>query len=153
MAARSHKGRIQAHIDDAYAEAGYAKGIARTKRVQSSHTGRVFDVEPSGQVYFVPDPSSSAQSQRILLDLSQVPPASFSRSLLVRIPVVLYRVTIGRFISLPPDNLDDQAASSAHHNTDREIIHEIKDAGNRETIVTPSGNRRVKSGGSNKKRQ
>ena len=113
ISARSHRSRIQGHIDDARTAAGYPN-LNKRKRV-TTESGRAFQVDPSGDVYLC---VAGPGNQEVLLDVDQVPAASFQRSLLVRVPQILYRTTVGRLISssIPLDGsqdpLDDAESST-----------------------------------------
>lgn len=122
ISARSHRSRIQGHIEDARAAAGYP-GLQKCKRIVTE-TGRIFQVEPTGEVYLCGNAGGGGgggggggNGQEVLLDVGQVPAASFSRSLIVRIPRVLFRKTVGRFVfptgdAVEQDPLDDAESST-----------------------------------------
>lgn len=101
IAANSHRARINGHINDAHQVAGFP-GITKKKRV-TTDTGRVFSVEPSGEVFLVQG------SEEFLLSPDDVPAATFARTLVVRVPAVLFRKTLGRLIfsAEAGDELDD----------------------------------------------
>lgn len=109
ITAKSHRDRINGHIHDAHTAASYP-GLLKRKRV-TTETGRVFNVEPSGEVYLVQG------ADEFLLSPEEVPRASFSRTLIYRLPVVLFRTTLGRYLisseeSLELDDESDQREPS-----------------------------------------
>lgn len=125
IAATSHRARINGHIKDAQTTAGYPN-MSKRKRV-TTDTGRVFSVEPTGEVYLVQGP------EEFLLSPEEVPPPSFNRTLLVRLPTVLFRVTVGRFLyksEVEVGDLDDDST-----NTEKETIKTIE--------TTKSGEQKV----------
>lgn len=112
IAAASHRARINGHIKDAYEAAGYPN-LTKKKRV-TTETGRVFSVEPTGEVYLV-------QGEEYLMSPDEVPSATFSRTLIARVPAVLYKMTIGRF--LVRDEVEEEEGSDG---SDVEVIKTIE---------------------------
>lgn len=98
IAASSHRARINGHIKDAQEAAGYP-GITKRKRV-TTETGRVFNVESTGEVYLVQG------SDEFLLSPEEVPAATLDRTLVVQIPRTLFRMTFGRFFVASEESLD-----------------------------------------------
>ncbi|ORY76637.1 DnaJ domain-containing protein [Protomyces lactucae-debilis] len=102
IAAASHRSRIQGHIKDAHEAAGYPN-LNKRKRV-TTETGRVFQVDPNGDVFFVQGGEEAKMSPEA------VPAASLQRSLLVQVPLALFNKTVGRILGggVQEDNLDDE---------------------------------------------
>lgn len=124
IAAKSHRAKINGHINDAHLVAGYP-GITKKKRV-TTDTGRVFSVEPSGDVYLIQG------SEEFLLSPDDVPAATFNRTLVMRLPAVLFRKTIGRlmFSAEGGDDLDDAADEGG-----KEVVKTIETDNDGETKV------------------
>jgi hypothetical protein len=104
IAASSHRQRIRSHIQDAHTASGYPN-ISKRKRV-TTETGRVFNVDPNGDVYFVQGNEEGKMSPEA------VPAASFQRSLIVQVPLAIYNRTLGRLVGgngATADDLDDFA--------------------------------------------
>ena len=107
IAASSHRQRIRGHIEDAHAAAGYPN-ISKRKRV-TTETGRVFNVDPNGDVFFVQGNEEGKMSPEA------VPAASLQRSLIVQVPLALYNRTLGRVVAggqATEDDLDDISEST-----------------------------------------
>ena len=115
IAAASHRSRINGHIKDAQTAAGYPN-MSKRKRV-TTETGRICSVDTNGDVYFIHG------SEEILMTPNEVPAASFNRSLIVRVPLILYRNTIGRLLRSNEisDDLDDDTIDST-----KETIKQIE---------------------------
>lgn len=114
IGARSHRARINDLIKDAHDAAGYP-GLSKRKRV-TAETGRVFIVETTGDVYLVQGPNE------FLLSPSEVPSASFDRTLVVRVPLLIFRKTVGRLLTSDDESseLDDDSS-----NIEKETIKTI----------------------------
>lgn len=115
ISAFSHRSRINGHIKDAHDVAGYP-GLAKRKRV-TTETGRVFSVEPTGEVFLVQG------AEEFLLSPDEVPEATFDRTLIARIPVLLFRQTLGRLLISSEESaeLDDGGPSTASDETIKTI--------------------------------
>lgn len=128
ISATSHRARINGHIKDAHDVAGYP-GISKRKRV-TTETGRIFNVEPNGEVYLVQG------SEEFLLSPNEVPAATFSRTLLVRIPKVIFRQTVGRLLVSSEETVDIDDATAGSQRENKETIKTIETNENGESKTT-----------------
>ncbi|ODQ55303.1 DnaJ-domain-containing protein [Saitoella complicata NRRL Y-17804] len=145
LVAKQNRGRLERHVREARGMAWASSGglpNGRKMKVTNPETGHAFVVDgKSGDVFYVDD-----FGEEHFVDVNEVEGPSFKRTMLVQLPKLIWRKTIGGWIRRPDEEGEPAFGESETEDGEVVVVKQIEAEKNGSGTSTPKETKVLESG-------